>query len=260
MTRHDLKLWHLVQGVLLSSFHVNEASRHVMMLMHQQHINEATAWLSKGVTCKCWCMYHVLTFLTGHVQRNSSCVSKFRGSAACSLIRPAAMVEPDAFAQLLSYVKKETETLKLLRCKTLKDCLLTGKANSKRGGNSERFKHYKMYLALQNKMSAEQKDVLEEWERTNCVQEAVVPQALQQQFYRFIKMLENNRDDLKAMQKSTLLELMCVAERTGKPEYVFGRNVWRRSYEKLDEDRKHSCVLHRFARSTSSWRSLIEEK
>ena len=24
-------------------FHVNEASRHVMMLMHQQHIDEATA-------------------------------------------------------------------------------------------------------------------------------------------------------------------------------------------------------------------------
>ena len=67
--------------------------------------------------------------------------------------------------------------------------------------------------------------MLKEWERTNCVQEAMVPQALQQQFYRFIKMLENNRDDLKAMQKSTLLELMCVAERTGKPEYVFGRNV-----------------------------------
>ena len=43
MTRHDLKLWHLVQGVLLSIFHVNEASRHVMMLMRQQHINEATA-------------------------------------------------------------------------------------------------------------------------------------------------------------------------------------------------------------------------
>ena len=40
------------------------------------------------------------------------------GSAACSLTRPAAMVELDAFAQLLSYVEKETETLKLLRCKT----------------------------------------------------------------------------------------------------------------------------------------------
>ena len=34
-------------------FHVNEASRHVMMLMHQQHINEATAWLAKTVTSKC---------------------------------------------------------------------------------------------------------------------------------------------------------------------------------------------------------------
>ena len=61
---------------------------------------------------------------------------------------------------------------------------------------------------------------------------------MQQQFDRFIKMLEENRDELKAMQKSTLLELMCVAERTGHKEYIFGRNFWRRSYEKLDEDMK----------------------
>jgi hypothetical protein len=118
----------------------------------------------------------------------------------------------------------------------LKECLLTGKASRKRDGNLERWRHYKMYLALEKKMSPEQRRVLEEWERTNCVQEAVVPQALQQQFYRFIKMLENNRDVLKAMQKSTLLELMCVAERTGHKEYIFGRNFWRRSYEKLDKD------------------------
>jgi hypothetical protein len=80
---------------------------------------------------------------------------------------------------------------------------------------------------------------------------------MQQQFDRFIKMLEENRDELKAMQKSTLLELMCVVERTGNKEYIFGRNFCRRSYEKLDEDMKamlqarngkHSCVLHRFAR------------
>ena len=87
------------------------------------------------------------------------------GSAACSQTRAAAMVEPDAFAQLLSYVEKETETLKLLRCKTLKECLLSGKASSKRDGDPERFKHYKIYLALQQKMSAEQRDMIEEWER-----------------------------------------------------------------------------------------------
>ena len=50
------------------------------------------------------------------------------GTAACSLTRRGAMVEADPFAQLLSYVEKETETLKLLRCKTLKDCLLSGKS------------------------------------------------------------------------------------------------------------------------------------
>ena len=48
------------------------------------------------------------------------------GSAACSLTRSAAMVEPDAFTQLLSYVEREAETLKRLRCQTLKECLLTG--------------------------------------------------------------------------------------------------------------------------------------
>ena len=53
-----------------------------------------------------------------------------------------------------------------------------------------------------------------------------------------MKMLEDNRDELKAMQKSTLLELMRVAEHTGNKEYIFDRNFWRRSYEKLDEDMK----------------------
>ena len=224
------------------------------------------------------------------------------------------MVEPDAFAQVLSYVEKETETLKLLRCKSLKECLLTGQGSRKRDGNIERWRHYKMYLALEKKMSPEQRRVLAEWERTNCVQEAaglrpafekfcsiaeqhvdamralrkpaleevclsvaarenrvwgqvcrgfalrhrhetfneqekekwkeleericVDDSPVQQQFDRFMKMLEDNRDELKAMQKSTLLELMRVAGRTGNKEYIFGRNFWRRSYEKLDEDMK----------------------
>ena len=150
------------------------------------------------------------------------------------LTRPAAMVEPDAFAQLQSYVEKETETLKLLRCKTLKECLLSGKESSKRDGNPKQLKHYKLYLALQNRMSAEQTEVLEDWGRTYCLKE----RPMQQQFDRFIKMHEENRDELKAMQKSTLLELMCVVERTGTKEHIFGRNFCRRSYEKLDEDMK----------------------
>ena len=77
--------------------------------------------------------------------------------------------------------------------------------------------------------------MLEEWERTKCVKE----HPMQQQFDRFMKILEENRDELKAMQKSTLLELMCVVERTGNKEYIFGRILFcRRSYEKPDEDMK----------------------
>ena len=224
------------------------------------------------------------------------------------------MAEPEAFANFLAYIEKEADTLKVLQCDTLKDCLMTGKATGQREGDSARFKHYKIYLTLQKEMSAEQRQVIEEWERRNCVLEAarfslafrkfcsVVEQHLeemkdlrratlkevclsyvakqypawggvcrayvtrhpyenltdkekekwkeleericvddspvQQQFDRFMKMLEDNRDELKAMQKSTLLELMCVAERTGNKEYIFGRNFWRRRYENLDEDMK----------------------
>ena len=110
-------------------------------------------------------------------------------SAACAQTRPAAMVEPDAFAQLLSYAEKEAKTLKLLRCKTLKECLLTGKGSRKRDGNIERWRHYKMYLALEKKMSPEQRRVLEEWESINCVQEAA---GLRPAFQKFCSIAEQH--------------------------------------------------------------------
>ena len=52
-----------------------------------------------------------------------------------------AMAELDPFANLLAYTEKEADNLKVLQLHTLKDCLVTGKANSKREGDSERFKH-----------------------------------------------------------------------------------------------------------------------
>ena len=71
------------------------------------------------------------------------------GSVACSLKRAGAMAEPNAFAKLLAYAEKEIEILKLLRRMTSKNCLLTGKASNKRASDSDRFKHYKMHLALE---------------------------------------------------------------------------------------------------------------
>ena len=211
------------------------------------------------------------------------------------------MAQSGTFADLWSYIEKEAVTLKVLECKTLKASLSTGKC----------WKYYKMYLALEKTLSAEQTQVIEEWEKQNCVSDVraafrnfctaveahleemkalgkgtlrdvctsraasesrtwggicyrfvkdytyerlneeekekwkdlerrvcVKHASAQPEFDRFVKILEDNREELQGMQKSTLLQLMCAAERTGKPEYVFGRNFWRRSYEKLDEDMK----------------------
>ena len=211
------------------------------------------------------------------------------------------MAQSGTFADLWSYIEKEAATLKVLECKTLKACLSTGKC----------WKYYKMYLALEKTFSAEQTQVIQEWEKQNCVSDVraafrkfcaaaeahleemkalgkgtlrdvcmsktvsqsrtwggicyrfvknytyeslneeekekwkdlerrvcVKHAAAQPEFDRFVNILEDNREELQGMQKSTLLQLMCAAERTGKPEYVFGRNFWRRRYENLDEDMK----------------------
>ncbi|CAL1170690.1 unnamed protein product [Cladocopium goreaui] len=98
------------------------------------------------------------------------------------------------------------------------------------GGICYRFVKNYIYESL----NEEEKENWKDLERRVCVKHA----SAQPEFDRFVNILEDNREELQGMQKSTLLQFMCAAERTGKPEYVFGRNFWRRSYEKLDEDMK----------------------
>ena len=107
------------------------------------------------------------------------------------------MATSDAFANLLAYIKKEADTLKVLQRNSLKECLLTGKASWKHEGDSERFKHYKIYLMLEKKMSAEQKQVIEEWERRNCVH-------WRPAFRNFYSVAEQHLEEMKALRKATL--------------------------------------------------------
>ena len=110
------------------------------------------------------------------------------------------MATSDAFANLLAYIKKEADTLKVLQRNSLKECLLTGKASWKHEGDSERFKHYKIYLMLEKKMSAEQKQVIEEWERRNCVH-------WRPAFQNFYSVAEQHLEEMKALRKATLSEV-----------------------------------------------------
>ena len=121
-------------------------------------------------------------------------------SAACLLRASGAMATSDAFAKLLAYIKKEADTLKVLQRNSLKERLLTGKASSTREGDSERFKHYKIYLMLEKKMSAEQKQVIEEWERRNCVH-------WRPAFRNFYSVAEQHLEEMKALRKATLSEV-----------------------------------------------------
>ena len=81
-------------------------------------------------------------------------------------------------------------------------------------------------------LNEQEKEKWKELEERICVKET----ALQQQFERFVRVLDNKQGELKAVQKSTLQQLMRAAAETGEPEYVFGKNFMQRSDDKLDGD------------------------
>ena len=132
------------------------------------------------------------------------------------------MAEPDALANLLAYIEKEADGLKVLQCKTLKDCLVTGKANSKREGDSERFKHYKLYLPLQIKMSAEQREVIQDWEQRNCAEHG-----LRDDLQFFCRVAEEHLEEMKDVRRATLSEV-CLS-------YVSLGHVYQLSFHQLQQ-------------------------
>ena len=260
MTRHDLKVWHLVQVVLLSFFHVNEASRHVMMLMHQQHIDEATAWLSKTITSKCWCMYHVLAhFLTRRVQRNSSCVSKFRGSPARTC--------PRAYRNFWHVLQPWWNRM------LLRSCSHMSRKKQRHWSFCDARLWKNVYWA--EKKVANVTEILNNWSitsctllfRTRCRRSKQRCSKIGEEHIAWKNVPGSNSSivSLKCMKKTEMSWKLCKSRRclnscvwlsvqVPKSIYLAGifadevmkssMKIWRRCCR----NGKHSCVLHRFAR------------
>ena len=134
------------------------------------------------------------------------------------------MAQSETFADLWSYIEKEAATLKVLECKTLKACLSTGKC----------WKYYKMYLALEKTFSAEQTQVIQEWEKQNCVSD------VRAAFRKFCAAAEAHLEEMKALGKGTLRDV-CMS-RTVSQRRTWGgicyRFVKNYTYESLNEEEK----------------------
>eukprot|EP00435_Cladocopium_sp_Y103_P002585 s3940_g1.t1 len=137
-----------------------------------------------------------------------------------------------AFRKFYAVAEQHSEEMKALRKATLREVCMSraGRENKTWGAVCFSFvKHYP-YETLTEKEQEKWKEL----EEQICVKE----RPWQQQFDRFIKMLENNRDELQGMQKSTLLEALEVGAYQGKPEYVLAKNFMLRICEHLDEELK----------------------
>ena len=134
------------------------------------------------------------------------------------------MAQSGTFADLWSYIEKEAATLKVLECKTLKACLSTGKC----------WKYYKMYLALEKTFSAEQTQVIQEWEKQNCVSD------VRAAFRKFCAAAEAHLEEMKALGKGTLRDV-CMSRTVSQSRACGGicyRFVKNYTYESLNEEEK----------------------
>ena len=163
------------------------------------------------------------------------------------------MAQSGTFADLWSYIEKEAATLKVLECKTLKACLSTGKC----------WKYYKMYLALEKTFSAEQTQVIQEWEKQNCVSDARAA------FRKFCAAAEAHLEEMKALGKGTLRDV-CMSWTVSQSRtwggicYRFVKNY---TYESLNEEEKEKwkdlerrvCVKHAAAQPEFDAGSAVRE-
>ena len=118
-------------------------------------------------------------------------------------------MESSLFEDLLCFLQKEELVLKALRATDLKACLRTGTGTRGYEANAERAKYYRIYNKIEKQVTADQKATLMDWERRLCSEAEDID------FARLLTILENRQDDLRQMQKTSLVSVLRVVSPAG---------------------------------------------
>ena len=132
-----------------------------------------------------------------------------------------------AFQRFCSIKEQHINAMWILRKPTLEEVCLSRAAmeNSVWGNVCRGFATRYPYEIF----NEQEREKWKQFEERICMDDKPV----QQQFDRFIKMLQHNRNKLKAKID---IAWTYVSKCIGHKEHIFGRNFWWRSYEKLDKD------------------------
>ena len=103
-----------------------------------------------------------------------------------------------SFADLIAFLQREEDSLKVVAKSDLKSTLRTGAGTKGNTFDSERLHFYKVYCQLVKTLMEQQRNEIAMWEDRLCIKQENV------EFRRFVGILENRKDELRKLGKSSL--------------------------------------------------------
>ena len=160
----------------------------------------------------------------------------YRGEASCGPVAHAAvaMGENARFDALLEYLETHETELRNLNLADLKQCLRTGVKSKTRAGDPQRSQHYYFLVREGHSLSAQQQEMLSQVATRICCVEVDV----EAQFAKFMTFLDSRREELNALEPTSLLSFSCRHKAKIDKELQSGQNFLSTVRSKLSDEQE----------------------
>ena len=144
----------------------------------------------------------------------------------------------DRFQVLLTYLAANAAELRQLQCQDMASLLRTGEARRGKPAIPDRAALYRFLQRQGHAFTEGQREELWAWEARLCVSPKQAQPELQDQYERFLALLEKRADCFISLRKVSLKALFEVHAAKTDKELRFGKNFMLRCYPQLSQEQK----------------------
>ena len=142
----------------------------------------------------------------------------------------------DRFQVLLTYLAANAAELRQLQCQDMASPLRTGEARRGKPAIPDRAALYRFLQRQGHAFTEGQREELRAWEARLCVSPKQAQPELQDQYERFLALLEKRADFFISLRKVSLKALFEVHAAKTDKELRFGKNFMLRCYPQLSQE------------------------
>ena len=141
-----------------------------------------------------------------------------------------------SFADLIAFLQREEDSLKVVAKSDLKSTLRTGAGTKGNTFDSERLHFYKVYCQLVKTLTEQQRNEIAMWEDRLCIKQENV------EFRRFVGILENRKDELRKLGKSSLEACLNTQHSKVDKDLKFCSNFFHRKKASLTSEQDQELL------------------